>query len=51
MQRNKDPERAVALKNEGNKLYQAGDYVGAEGLYSKAYVLSSASALVHIIGA
>jgi hypothetical protein len=38
MQRNKDPERATSLKNEGNRLYQAGDYVGAESLYSKAYV-------------
>lgn len=40
MQRNKDPTRATSLKAEGNKLYQAGDYVGAEGLYSKAYVLT-----------
>ncbi|KAK6082528.1 stip1 likey and u-box containing protein 1 [Seiridium cupressi] len=38
MQRNKDPERAMSLKNEGNKAFQAGDYVGAEGLYSKAII-------------
>jgi hypothetical protein len=28
--------KAVQLKEEGNKYFQAGDYIGAEGLYSKA---------------
>jgi hypothetical protein len=31
--------RAVQLKEEGNKYFQNGDFVSAEGLYSKAHVL------------
>lgn len=27
---------AIQLKDQGNRHFQAGDYVGAEGLYSKA---------------
>lgn len=30
--------RSLELKEEGNRHFQAGDYVGAESLYSKAYV-------------
>ncbi|KAI1854056.1 hypothetical protein JX265_003620 [Neoarthrinium moseri] len=43
MQHNKDPARATALKNEGNKLYQSGDFVGAESLYSKAIIADDAN--------
>lgn len=38
MQRDKDSSRATFLKNEGNKLFQLGDYTGADGLYSKAII-------------
>ena len=34
-----DPAQALTLKEKGNKLFQAGDYAGAEVLYSKAYVI------------
>lgn len=37
----RDPARAVQLKNDGNVRFQARDYVGAESLYSKAYVAPS----------
>ncbi|KAM3514902.1 hypothetical protein MY11210_001507 [Beauveria gryllotalpidicola] len=39
--------RALQLKEEGNRLFQKGNYVGAESLYSQAYVviLSLASPL------
>lgn len=30
--------RSLELKQEGNRHFQNGDYIGAEGLYSKAYV-------------
>lgn len=30
--------RWILLKQDGNKKYQAGDYEGAEALYTKAYV-------------
>lgn len=29
--------RSLELKEEGNRHFQDGDYVGAESLYSKAY--------------
>lgn len=29
--------KALQLKTEGNRCFQQGDYVGAEGFYSKAY--------------
>ncbi|ORY58189.1 U-box domain-containing protein [Pseudomassariella vexata] len=32
----RDPDRAGLLKNDGNKYFQSGDYVGAESMYSKA---------------
>lgn len=28
--------RSLQLKEEGNHLFQAGNFVGADGLYSKA---------------
>ncbi|KAH7314248.1 U-box domain-containing protein [Rhexocercosporidium sp. MPI-PUGE-AT-0058] len=31
-----DPAKALEYKESGNKCFQAGDYVGAEALYSKA---------------
>lgn len=31
-------ERALQLKDEGNRHFQKGDYAGAESLYSQAYV-------------
>ena len=31
--------RALLLKEEGNRHFGDGDYIGAEALYSKAYVL------------
>jgi hypothetical protein len=31
--------RALQLKDEGNRFFQQGDFVSAEGLYSKAYVV------------
>ncbi|KAI1382670.1 U-box-domain-containing protein [Hypoxylon trugodes] len=34
----KDVERSTKLKDDGNRLFQAGDYVGAESLYSKAII-------------
>ncbi|EXA48114.1 STIP1 likey and U-box containing protein 1 [Fusarium oxysporum f. sp. raphani 54005] len=30
--------KSLQLKNEGNKCFQAGDYVGADSLYSKAII-------------
>ena len=30
--------KAILLKEDGNRRFQAGDYVSAEALYSKAYV-------------
>ncbi|ETS82936.1 hypothetical protein PFICI_04812 [Pestalotiopsis fici W106-1] len=47
MQRNRDPEWATSLKNEGNKLFTAGDYVGAEGLYSKAILADSQNPAIY----
>lgn len=32
-----DPAKALECKEKGNKCFQAGDYVGAEALYSKAH--------------
>ena len=32
-----DPAKALEYKESGNKCFQAGDYVQAEALYSKAY--------------
>lgn len=29
--------KAMLLKEEGNRHFQHGDFVGAEGLYSQAY--------------
>jgi len=34
-----DPAKALEYKEKGNKCFQAGDYAGAEELYSQAYVL------------
>lgn len=31
-------EDATKLKNQGNEMYSKGQYAGAEGLYSQAYV-------------
>ncbi|KAH8804934.1 hypothetical protein F5884DRAFT_431352 [Xylogone sp. PMI_703] len=36
-----NPARALEYKENGNKSYQAGDYIGAEGLYSKAILWDS----------
>jgi STIP1 family protein 1 len=33
-----DPAKALECKEKGNKCFQAGDFVAAEALYSKAYV-------------
>jgi hypothetical protein len=33
-----DPAKALEFKEKGNKCFQAGDYHGAEELYSKAHV-------------
>jgi STIP1 family protein 1 len=33
-----DPAKALEYKEKGNKCFQAGDYSGAEALYTKAYV-------------
>jgi hypothetical protein len=33
-----DPAKALEYKEKGNKCFQAGDYAGAEELYSQAYV-------------
>jgi STIP1 family protein 1 len=33
-----DPAKALECKEKGNKCFQAGDYIGAEALYSKAWV-------------
>jgi hypothetical protein len=33
-----DPAKALECKEKGNKCFQAGDYHGAEELYSKAHV-------------
>lgn len=33
-----DPAKALECKEKGNKCFQAGDYHGAEELYSKAQV-------------
>ena len=30
-----DPSKALGFKEEGNKCFQAGDYVRAEALYTK----------------
>lgn len=35
-----ETSRAIQLKEEGNRCFQQGNYTGAEGLYSKAYVFS-----------
>lgn len=35
---NRDSSRALQLKNDGNERFLAGDYVGAESLYSKAII-------------
>jgi STIP1 family protein 1 len=32
-----DPSKALAFKEQGNKCFQAGDFAGAEGLYTKGY--------------
>jgi hypothetical protein len=32
-----DPYTALSFKDKGNKCFQAGDYVGAEALYTKGY--------------
>jgi STIP1 family protein 1 len=31
-----DPAKALECKEKGNKCFQAGDYGGAEALYTKA---------------
>jgi hypothetical protein len=33
-----DPAKALEFKEKGNKCFQAGDFVAAEALYSKAFV-------------
>ncbi|KAL7792026.1 hypothetical protein V8C37DRAFT_381380 [Trichoderma ceciliae] len=33
--------KALQLKEEGNRHFQAGDYIGADGLYSKAIIADS----------
>jgi STIP1 family protein 1 len=33
-----DPAKALEYKEKGNKCFQAGDYHGAEELYTKAFV-------------
>jgi len=33
-----DMAKSLQLKEEGNRRFQAGDYVKAEALYSQAYV-------------
>lgn len=40
-------QRALALKNEGNKHYKDQDYVGAEGLYSKAIIADPSNSLLY----
>lgn len=35
-----DPAKALEYKEKGNKCFQIGDYIGAEALYTKAYVQS-----------
>jgi hypothetical protein len=35
---NIDRGKSLLLKDQGNKCFQAGDYAGAEALYTKAYV-------------
>jgi hypothetical protein len=35
-----DPAKALECKEKGNKCFQAADFLGAEALYSKAYVSS-----------
>jgi len=39
--------KAVQLKEEGNKYFQAGDYIGAEGLYSKAIIADPTNPLLY----
>lgn len=34
----KDPAKSAQLKEEGNSHFKKEDYVGADSLYSKAYV-------------
>ncbi|KAI0006252.1 U-box-domain-containing protein [Xylariaceae sp. FL0662B] len=34
----KDPEKAAKLKDDGNRHFQSGDFIGAESLYSKAII-------------
>ena len=34
----RDPARSNVLKEEGNSHFKKEDYIGAESLYSKAYV-------------
>ena len=34
----RDVARSAALKDEGNVHFKKDDYIGAESLYSKAYV-------------
>lgn len=31
-------EKSIELKEQGNRRFQNGDFVGADSLYSKAYV-------------
>ncbi|RBQ74531.1 hypothetical protein VDGD_21385 [Verticillium dahliae] len=35
--------RAAQLKEEGNRHFQKGDYINAEGCYSKGFVMASRS--------
>jgi hypothetical protein len=39
--------QARQLKDEGNRLFKAGDYTGADSLYSKAYDSSTHLAMSH----
>ncbi|KAI1100459.1 U-box-domain-containing protein [Jackrogersella minutella] len=39
----KDADKSKKLKEDGNNHFQAGDYIGAEGLYSKAIIADDAN--------
>jgi len=42
-----DPVRAQEIKERGNKCFQAGDYVGAEALYTSAISFDSSNSLLY----